>query len=77
LQDVKGELFAVAGSGVYTGVPGQPAPRHVGDKTEAGQLADRYADAEPVRDFYRSLVAQAEANIRFDMALWEEQGDDA
>lgn len=76
LQDTKGELFAVAGSGVYTGVPGQPAPRHVQDKAQAERLAEVYAANETVRDFYSSVLAHAEGNIRMDVALWDDEGDD-
>ena len=75
LQNTRGELFSLAASGVYSGTPGQPMPRHLHDKAEAERLAQSYAANEPVRDFYRSLVAHAEGNIRFDVALWDE-GDD-
>jgi hypothetical protein len=76
LQDVRGELFSLAGSGVYSGTPGQPAPRHVQDKKEAERFAEAYSGKAPVQDFYRSLVARAEAHMRFDVALWDEEGDE-
>jgi hypothetical protein len=75
LQETRGELFSLAASGVFTGMPGQPAPRHLSDKAEAERLAEAYAANEPVRDFYRSLLGHAESSIRFDVALWDE-GDD-
>jgi hypothetical protein len=75
LQDTRSELFSLAISGVYSGAPGEPAPRHLHDKAEAQRLAEAYAATEPVRDFYRSLLGHAESSIRFDVALWDE-GDD-
>jgi hypothetical protein len=76
LEDTKSELFALANSGVYTGIPGEPAPRHLQDKAEASRLADVHENDAPVRDFYRALVAHAEANIRLDVALdVEEDGE--
>jgi hypothetical protein len=75
LRDASGELYAIAGSGVYTGAPGEPAPRHLHDKSESERLAQVYADREPVRGFYQSLVASAESNIRFDVALGGEEDE--
>jgi hypothetical protein len=75
LDDTKGELFALAASGVYSGTPGQPAPRHVQDRKDASALVDVYAANERVRDFYAALVAHADANMRLDVELWDE-GDD-
>jgi hypothetical protein len=75
LDDTKGELFALAGSGVYSGTPGEPAPRHVQDKEEASRLAELYAANEPVRSFYEALVAHAEGSMRMDVELWD-AGDD-
>jgi hypothetical protein len=75
LRDASSELHALAGSGVYTGAPGEPAPRHVHDKSEAERLAQAYAAREPVRDFYQSLVVSAESNIRFDVALGGEEDE--
>ncbi len=39
LQDTRSELFSLAVSGVYSGTPGQPMPRHLNDKSEAERLA--------------------------------------
>ena len=75
LQETKGELFSLAASGVFSGTPGQPAPRHLSDKAEAERLAEAYAANEPVRDFFRSLLGHAESSIRFDVALWDEEDD--
>jgi len=75
LDDTKGELFALAASGVYSGTPGQPAPRHVQDRKDASALVELYTANEPVRDFYAALVAHADANMRLDVELWDE-GDD-
>jgi hypothetical protein len=75
LDHTKGELFALAASGVYSGTPGQPAPRHVQDRKDASALVELYAANEPVRDFYAALVAHADANMRLDVELWDE-GDD-
>jgi hypothetical protein len=75
LADAKGELFALAGGGVYSGTPGEPAPRHVQDKMDASKLAELYAANEPVRDFYEALVAHAEGSMRMDVELWD-AGDD-
>jgi hypothetical protein len=45
------------------------------DKSEAERLAQAYAARESVRDFYQSLVASAESNIRFDVALGGEEDE--
>ena len=70
------ELCALAASGAYSGAPGQPAPRHVHDKAEAERLANVYASNDPVREFYRSLIALAETNMRIDVDLWEDGEDE-
>jgi len=75
LENTKSELFAVAGSGVYSGTPGQPAPRHVKDRDDAMGLIDRYANNEPVRAFYAAVAAHAESSMRLDVDLWDD-GDD-
>jgi hypothetical protein len=75
LDDTKGEFFALAGSGVYSGTPGEPAPRHVQDKKDASKLAELYAANEPVRNFYETLIAHAESSMRMDVELWD-AGDD-
>ena len=75
LTDASGALFALAGSGAYSGIPGEPAPRHVQDKLAAQRLSETYATSESVRDFYRALVASAEHHIRLDIALWDEDGE--
>ena len=67
LTYTKSELCALAASGIYSGAPGQPAPRHVHDKAEAERLANVYASNDPVRKFYRSLIALAETNMRIDV----------
>jgi hypothetical protein len=76
LQDTRSELLSLAISGVYSGAPGEPAPRHLHDKTEAERLAEKYVSNAPVRDFYRSLRDQAESSIRMDVALWDEEDDE-
>ncbi len=76
LQDTRSELSSLAISGVYSGTPGQPMPRHLNDKAEAERLAEAYGTNEPVRDFYRSLVGRAESSIRFDVEIWDQEGDD-
>jgi hypothetical protein len=75
LNDTKGELFAVAASGVYSGTPGQPAPRHVQDRDDATRMVERYANNEPVRAFYAAVAGHAESSMRLDVELWDD-GDD-
>jgi hypothetical protein len=76
LQDTRSELFSLAISGVYSGAPGEPVPRHLHDRAEAERLAEKYASNPPVRDFYRSLRDHAESSIRMDVALWDEEDDE-
>lgn len=76
LQHASSELYAVAVSGIYSGSPGQPAPRHLSDKTEAQRLAVVYNARPPVRDFYISLVGHAEGSIKRELQQWDEEGDD-
>jgi hypothetical protein len=76
LNDVKGELFAVAIGGVYRSSPGEPAPRHVKDKAEAQKLAGVYRDRGLAREFYESLTGYAEGNIKRTIQDWEEGGED-
>jgi len=76
LRDASSELFSLAISGVYTGAPGEPAPRHVQDKAGAERRVQKFAADEPVRDFYRSLVAHAEGSIRVDIALLGEEDEE-
>ena len=76
LRDTKSELWALATSGIYSGTPGEPAPRHVHEKAEAERLANVYASNDPVREFYRSLIVLAEANMRIDADLWEDGEDE-
>lgn len=73
LKDTKSELFSLAMSGVYSGAPGEPAPRHLEDKAQAQRMIEAYRDVEPIRQFYESLLAHAEGNIRIDVALWDEE----
>ena len=68
--------MGIQASGVYSGTPGQPAPRHVHDKAEAERLANGYVSNDPVREFYRSLIAHAEAKMRIEVALWEDGEDE-
>ena len=72
LRYTKSELCALATSGIYSGTPGQPAPRHVHEKAEAERLANVYASNDPVHEFYRSLIVLAEANMRIDVDIWED-----
>lgn len=76
LDHTRSELFATAMSGVHSGTPGQPAPRHVSDKASAQQLAVKYAARPVVRQFYDDLVKGAESSIERDMLQWEEEGDE-
>jgi len=76
LQRVRSELFGTAISGVHSGTPGQPAPRYLGDKASAQALASQYASRTVVRDFYDTLVRDAEGSIERDLMQWEEEGDD-
>jgi hypothetical protein len=76
LKETEGELFGLAISGVFSGRPGEPAPRHVQDKDEAERLSRVYGAVEPARHFYRSLLAHAEGSIRLDVALWDEEDDE-
>ena len=76
LARAKSELFVLANSGVYSGTPGQPAPRHVQDRQEARNLVTLYEQNEPVRGFYEDLVEIAEGSMRRDIELWEEEDDE-
>jgi len=76
LQRTKAKVFGLAISGVYSGRPGQPAPRHVSDKAEASQLVEQYTDRPAVRDFYQELVHHAEGSIKRELLDWESEEDD-
>ena len=69
-------MFVLASSGVYSGTPGQPAPRHVQDRQEASKLVKQYEQNEPARDFYQALVEIAEGRMRLDIEMWEEEDDE-
>jgi hypothetical protein len=57
LRRITAGLIASTQSGVFTGIPGQPAPGQVSIRDRANQLALEYAQQPVVADFYR-LVAQ-------------------
>jgi hypothetical protein len=76
LGHTSSELYAAAISGMYSGSPGQPAPRHLSDKAQAQSLVEHYAGRSAVRDFYESLVDHAEGSIRRELQEWDEEGDD-
>ena len=76
LGEARNELYALAVSGVYSGTPGEPAPRHVQDHREASTLVKLYEKNEPVRGFYQTLVEHAERRMRLDVEIWEEEDDE-
>src|SRR5262249_27221885 len=69
------ELYALAIGGLFTGTPGQPAPRYLSDKKEAQRLAARFKSRPAVRAFYESLVSHAENSIRRDLDEFEEEDE--
>ena len=76
LANAKSELFVLANSGVYSGTPGQPAPRHVQGRQEASRLVKLYQQNGPARGFYQDLVEDAEGRMLWDIELWEEEDDE-
>lgn len=76
LDHTRSELFATAIGGVHSGTPGQPAPRYLNDKASAQELAMKYANRIPAKDFYDTLVRHAESSISRDMQQWDEEGDE-
>jgi hypothetical protein len=76
LQRVESELFGLAIGGMYSSVPGQPAPRHVADKAEARKLVEYYASRQAVRDFYERLEQYSDSSIDREMKDWEEEDED-
>ena len=76
LENARIALFATAVSGFHCSTPGQPAPRYVSDKASAQQLVEKYSLRTEVREFYETLVRNAESSIERDILRWEEQGDE-
>lgn len=76
LRDVNSQLSALAVGGTFSGIPGEPMPRHLNDKAEAQKLSQAYTARKPVTEFYRSLVEHAETSIKRDQQSWEEEGDE-
>ncbi len=76
LAEARSGLFALAISGVYSGTPGQPSPRHVQDHQKASVLLKLYEKNEPVRRFYQDLVEHAESSMRLAVELWDEEDDE-
>lgn len=68
------ELYALAISGVYSGTPGMPAPRHLEDRRRAQELAEQFSDRPLLVDFYTGLIRHANECIERERLDWETQG---
>ena len=65
VKQIAGALHGAAVSGSFTGAPGQPFPRDVEQRDEAGTLADSFPSGSIEEEFYRSLQRSAEERIRW------------
>ena len=76
LKRAGSELYGLATTGMYSSLPGEPAPRHLNMKAEAAKLAEQYSNVAAVFEFYMDLVRHAEHSIKREMDMWDEEGDE-
>lgn len=69
----EGELFGAAISGVFSGTPGEPAPRHLSDKENAIRMRELYRGKPETMEFYNSLVRHADESIRRDVSDFDDE----
>jgi hypothetical protein len=77
LRFTRSELYALAISGVYTGSPGKPAPRHLSDKARAAAAAESLKTCPVAKEFYDTLVRSAEESIKRDTIEFEDEEEEA